>query len=347
MPYTGLLSWHIKETAGQFYSKPRDRKCKLDYLIKYMTILVENVKCSVCKNKAGGLFPSSEFSHEALEIQHSASTRSRELRFNCGSVINVSALYSLPCNPIHEHSLPWNSEMPSSPWLWDLAHRMLANITGRTEMCSLSWAHLPLTWEDLTWVTHGVQWADRRCVEQVCELTEAELSRAAGQAQPGSTNLQTPKQKKCFLHSPQILQLLRSIPVATVHWSITGDCVTLGHPLPAYPPPVLHKVRGGVRGSIQSLLIVAGDKKPGRKRAADSRCSDFFRPRRRSWGKRSHWHCRQEAKPLSQWFATNVRPRVHSDLRKSTVGGGSDKPVCQHLSMASSQIKLAFLLAET
>ena len=89
MPYTGLLSWHIKETAGQFYSKPRDRKCKLDYLIKYMTILVENVKCSVCKNKAGGLFPSSEFSHEALEIQHSASTRSRELRFNCGSVINV------------------------------------------------------------------------------------------------------------------------------------------------------------------------------------------------------------------------------------------------------------------
>lgn len=66
MPYTGLLSWHIMERVGQFHSRSRDRKCKLDYLIKYMTILVENVESSVFKNKAGELFPSSEFSHKAL-----------------------------------------------------------------------------------------------------------------------------------------------------------------------------------------------------------------------------------------------------------------------------------------
>lgn len=47
MPYTGLLSWHIVETAGQFHSKCGDRKGKLDYLIKYMTILAENVECLV------------------------------------------------------------------------------------------------------------------------------------------------------------------------------------------------------------------------------------------------------------------------------------------------------------
>lgn len=47
MPYTGLLSWHIVERAGQFHSKCGDTKGKLDYLIKYMTILAENVECSV------------------------------------------------------------------------------------------------------------------------------------------------------------------------------------------------------------------------------------------------------------------------------------------------------------
>lgn len=47
MPYTGLLFCHIMQRAGQFHSKPGDRKCKLDYLIKYITILVENVECSV------------------------------------------------------------------------------------------------------------------------------------------------------------------------------------------------------------------------------------------------------------------------------------------------------------
>lgn len=43
MPYTDLLSWHIVEKTGQFHSKPRDRKHKLDYLVKYMMILVGNV----------------------------------------------------------------------------------------------------------------------------------------------------------------------------------------------------------------------------------------------------------------------------------------------------------------
>lgn len=47
MPYTGLLPWHIVEKAGQLHSKPGDRKNKLDYLIKYMTILVGNVECSI------------------------------------------------------------------------------------------------------------------------------------------------------------------------------------------------------------------------------------------------------------------------------------------------------------
>lgn len=47
MLYTGLLSWHIVEKAGQFHSKSGDRKHKLDYLIKYMMILVGNVECSV------------------------------------------------------------------------------------------------------------------------------------------------------------------------------------------------------------------------------------------------------------------------------------------------------------
>lgn len=47
MPYTGLLPWHIVERAGQFHSKRRDRKGKLDYLIKFMTKLAENVECSV------------------------------------------------------------------------------------------------------------------------------------------------------------------------------------------------------------------------------------------------------------------------------------------------------------
>lgn len=66
MPYTGLLSWHIMDRAGQSCSKCGDRKGKLDCLIKYMTILAENRVLSPCKNTAGGLFPSSEFSHEAL-----------------------------------------------------------------------------------------------------------------------------------------------------------------------------------------------------------------------------------------------------------------------------------------
>lgn len=65
MPYIGLLSWHLMEKAGPFHSNPGDRKRKLDFLIKYTTALVENVECSVCKNEAGGLLPSSEFSHEA------------------------------------------------------------------------------------------------------------------------------------------------------------------------------------------------------------------------------------------------------------------------------------------
>lgn len=141
MPYTGLLSWHIMERVGQFHSRSGDRKCKLDYLIKYMTILVENVESSVFKNKAGELFPSSEFSHKAL---WKLSTQPASGLENWGLTVALSWLFQIfTLSPVTQyiHSLPWNCEMPSNHWLWDLAHGM-SHITDRTEICLLGWAHM-------------------------------------------------------------------------------------------------------------------------------------------------------------------------------------------------------------
>lgn len=97
-----------------------ERRCELDYLTEYMTTLVENVKCSVCKSQTGGLFPSSEFSHEALETQLFT-------LYPVTQYIHTLCHETLKCPPI------------PGCGIWTL---MLTDIPDRTETCLLGWARL-------------------------------------------------------------------------------------------------------------------------------------------------------------------------------------------------------------
>lgn len=135
-------------------------------------------------------------------------------------------------------------------------------------------------------------------VERMCELAQAEVSRAAQPSSALSVYLQAHNQKQCV--SPQgteILQLLVILYHCGHSWP-KHHCVTVGKPSPCLSSTPIYKVMGGIGGSIK-LPVKRRTKRPTMKRVWDSRCSGFFQAQRRSWGKRFSRHHKQAEETLS------------------------------------------------
>lgn len=102
-------------------------------------------------------------------------------------------------------------------------------------------------------------------VERMCELAQAEVSRAAQPSSALSVYLQAHNQKQCV--SPQgteILQLLVILYHCGHSWP-KHHCVTVGKPSPCLSSTPIYKVMGGIGGSIK-LPVKRRTKRPTMKK---------------------------------------------------------------------------------
>lgn len=171
-------------------------------------------------------------------------------------------------------------------------------------------------------------------VERMCELAQAEVSRAAQPSSALSVYLQAHNQKQCV--SPQgteILQLLvilyhqpqldRNITVWP--WASSSPC----------PPPPSTKMEGLEDPCFQW----SEDQETHNEKSLRPRCSGFFQAQRRSWGKRFSRHHKQAEETYPQRYSHKclaVRPQLWTkSVREEGSAAGP-----QNVFIVSSQTKL-------
>lgn len=220
-------------------------------LDKNTTILVENGECSVCKNKAGGLFPCPEFSHEApwkLSTQPASGLENWDLTVALSLLFQLFTLYPVT-QYIHTHC-HGTLKCPPTPGsgigaigCWPTSQAGLQCAYSAGLICL---PPLPKTWAH-TWVTTGSRGLTGDMWNRSMSQTKLRSAPLPSQAQPGSANLHTHKHRSASRGGRcdgAVACDAGSLP--SVNWSITRAYVTLGKPFPACAPLLIYKVRGGV-----------------------------------------------------------------------------------------------------